>query len=75
MVAEVMINIQPTIWYQDKTSLKTNIPKIKLVIGSKVLKIAAVEGPIDFMPALNETIPTKLAIKATKTVLTIPLNV
>jgi hypothetical protein len=42
---------------QDNISLKTNIPKIKLVIGSKVLKIAVAVALIILTPALNKTIP------------------
>src|SRR6056297_1037483 len=47
-ITETIIKILPAKWYQAKNSLNTNMPTIKLVIGSKVLKIEEVVAVIYF---------------------------
>ena len=56
----------------DIDSLKINIPSINPTIGSKVLKIDALEGPIILTPSKNAISATTVDMKDNNKIDTIP---
>ena len=64
MTTEVTIIILPIIILADVVSPKINIPRIKATIGSMVLKIEALDGPIILTPYKNAINATAVDINA-----------
>ena len=53
IITDNTINMHPITIVKDTFSLRIITPSMILTIGSKVLNIAALEGPIIFMPFKN----------------------